>query len=90
MNKLLPHLSQREVQAPQAPEPSKATVNVPAGVSDTEQKVLELLCDGLSNAEAAQVLGIGVNAYAARLSRARRRLRALLEPTPEDRKGVQR
>ncbi|MHA5282982.1 response regulator [Corynebacterium faecium] len=56
MNKLLPHLSQREVQAPQAPEPSKATVNVPAGVSDTEQKVLELLCDGLSNADIAKHL----------------------------------
>ena len=56
MNKLLPHLSQREAQAPQAPEPSKATVNVPAGVSDTEQRVLELLCDGLSNADIAKHL----------------------------------
>ncbi|MDL0403197.1 response regulator transcription factor [Corynebacterium lehmanniae] len=57
MNKLLPHLSQREAQAPQAaPERSKAAINVPAGVSDTEQKVLELLCDGLSNADIAKHL----------------------------------
>lgn len=57
MNKLLPHLSQREAQAPQAaPERPKAALDVPAGVSDTEQKVLELLCDGLSNADIAKHL----------------------------------
>jgi len=57
MNKLLPHLSQREPQAPQAaPEHPKAAIDVPAGVSDTEQKVLELLCDGLSNADIAKHL----------------------------------
>lgn len=57
MNKLLPHLSQRDAQAPQpAPERPKAAVNVPAGVSETEQKVLELLCDGLSNADIAKHL----------------------------------
>ena len=57
MNKLLPHLSQRETQAPQAaPERSKAAINVPAGVSDIEQRVLELLCDGLSNADIAKRL----------------------------------
>ena len=57
MNKLLPHLSQREVQAPQAaPKRAKAAINVPAGVSDTEQRVLELLCDGLSNADIAKHL----------------------------------
>ena len=57
MNKLLPHLSQREAQAPQAaPKRAKAAINVPAGVSDTEQKVLELLCDGLSNADIAKHL----------------------------------
>ena len=57
MNKLLPHLSQRDAQAPlPAPERPKAAVNVPAGVSETEQKVLELLCDGLSNADIAKHL----------------------------------
>ena len=57
MNKLLPHLSQREAQAPQAaPERPQAALAVPAGVSDTEQKVLELLCDGLSNADIAKHL----------------------------------
>lgn len=56
-----------------------------------DQEALGLsVVDGLSNAEAAKVLGIGINAYAARLSRARRRLRARLGPTPDDRKGVQR
>lgn len=57
MNKLLPHLSQREAQAPQvAPKRAKAAISVPAGVSDTEQRVLELLCDGLSNADIAKHL----------------------------------
>lgn len=58
MNKLLPHLSQREPRAPQIDRRArpKATTDVPAGVSDTEQKVLELLCDGLSNADIAKHL----------------------------------
>ena len=58
MNKLLPHLSQREPQAPQIDRRArpKATIDVPAGVSDTEQRVLELLCDGLSNADIAKHL----------------------------------
>lgn len=57
MNKLLPHLSQGE-QAPQAQQRDlpRAAVNVPPGVSETEQKVLELLCDGLSNADIAKHL----------------------------------
>ena len=57
MNKLLPHLSQGEPQAPEAAhQRPRAAVNVPAGVSETEQKVLELLCDGLSNADIAKHL----------------------------------
>ena len=58
MNKLLPHLSQREPQAPQSDRGArpKTAIDVPSGVSDTEQKVLELLCDGLSNADIAKQL----------------------------------
>ena len=58
MNKLLPHLSQREPQVPHNDREARpeAAIDVPAGVSDTEQKVLELLCDGLSNADIAKRL----------------------------------
>ena len=59
MNKLLPHLSGQQQQsnpAPAArPQPQKRIV-VPAGLSDTERQVLELLCDGLSNADIAKRL----------------------------------
>ena len=58
MNKLLPHLSQREPQVPQNDREArpKAAIDVPSGVSDIEQRVLELLCDGLSNADIAKRL----------------------------------
>ena len=58
MNKLLPHLSQREPQVPHNDREARpeAAIDVPAGVSVTEQKVLELLCDGLSNADIAKRL----------------------------------
>lgn len=58
MNKLLPHLSQREPQVPHNDREArpKAAIDVPSGVSDIEQRVLELLCDGLSNADIAKRL----------------------------------
>lgn len=58
MNKLLPHLSQREAKTPKAAQNahSNAAISVPPGVSDIEQRVLELLCDGLSNADIAKRL----------------------------------
>lgn len=49
-------------------------------LSETEQEVIALVAwDGLSNTEAAQVLGVTTSAYAVRLFRARRRLLHLLE-----------
>lgn len=49
-------------------------------LSETEQEVIALVAwDDLSNAEAAQVLGVTTSAYAVRLFRARRRLLHLLE-----------
>lgn len=52
-------------------------------LSETEQEVIALVAwDDLSNAEAAQVLGVTTSAYAVRLFRARRRLLHLLERSP--------
>jgi RNA polymerase sigma-70 factor, ECF subfamily len=49
-------------------------------LSETEEEVIALVAwDGLSNTEAAQVLGVTTSAYAVRLFRARRRLLHLLE-----------
>lgn len=49
-------------------------------LSETEQEVIALVAwDALSNAEAAQVLGVTTSAFAVRLFRARRRLLHLLE-----------
>lgn len=49
-------------------------------LSETEQEVIALVAwDGLSNIEAAQVLGVTTSAFAVRLFRARRRLLHLLE-----------
>lgn len=56
MNKLLPHLSgqqQKSSPAPVAGPPPQKQIVLPAGLSDTEGQVLELLCDGLSNADIA-------------------------------------
>lgn len=57
MNKLLPHLSGQHHQgspAPAAGPQSQKQIAVPDGLSDTERRVLELLCDGLSNADIAK------------------------------------
>lgn len=52
-------------------------------LSDADQEVLGLaVVDGLTPAEAGVVLGISANTYAARLSRARKRLAAALAPRP--------
>jgi RNA polymerase sigma-70 factor (ECF subfamily) len=52
-------------------------------LSDTDQEVLALaLWEDLPSPQAARVLGISPTAYRLRLSRARRALRRLLDPTP--------
>jgi RNA polymerase sigma-70 factor (ECF subfamily) len=49
-------------------------------LSETEQEVIALVAwDGLSNGEAAQVVGVTTSAFAVRLFRARRRLLHLIE-----------
>ena len=52
-------------------------------LTETEQEVIALsVLDGLTSAQAARVLGITPVAYRLRLSRARRRLRSLVEDGP--------
>jgi RNA polymerase sigma-70 factor (ECF subfamily) len=54
----------------------------------SEREVLALVAfDGLSNNEAAQVLGCGRSAFAMRLARARRRLRQAMENPPTTETG---
>lgn len=52
--------------------------------ADDRETLLLVGWDGLSSAEAAQVLGCSTNAFAARLSRARRRFEALIAPSHAD------
>jgi RNA polymerase sigma-70 factor, ECF subfamily len=55
-----------------------------AALSEDDREVLRLVTwDGLSAAEAADVLGVSRLAYAVRLHRARRRLARGLEPDPK-------
>ena len=42
--------------APQEEQPAPARAELPAGISETEVAVLDLLCEGLSNADIAKRL----------------------------------
>ena len=60
-----------------------------AGLSKGEREVLELIAyDGLTPSEAAIVLDLTANAARLRLSRARKRMRAALEPEPGRSEGL--
>lgn len=55
-----------------------------AGLGARDREALRLVTwDGLTNAEAAEVLGVTRLAFAVRLHRARRRLERALEPEPQ-------
>lgn len=57
-------------------------------LGDRDREALALVAwDGLTPTEAAQVLDISTSAFSVRLSRARRRLRAQLEPRPAEGAG---
>jgi RNA polymerase sigma-70 factor, ECF subfamily len=60
-----------------------------AALGERDREVLRLVTwDGLSAAEAAEVLGVTKLAFAVRLHRARKRLAQALEPTAEDKEAT--
>ncbi|HYH53021.1 MAG TPA: RNA polymerase sigma factor [Solirubrobacterales bacterium] len=77
-------------QLPLQPASDRPVLDALAGLSAADRELLMLVgMEELSPSEAARVLGISAMAARTRLHRARRRLRARLTETPEEKPGAE-
>ena len=74
-----------ESRGPTAPEPDEAVFRALSALSERDREALLLVgWEGLKPAQAARVLGVRPNTFAARLYRARRRLARALAGADAD------